>query len=210
MYQAYLGRYPLSRMFYDDLIASVRKRKSEELTLDLQRYDIIIENLLFIYHACIASEGLLIDAAHKCGDTELGKYYQNHLAEEKGEIGILKSDLGSEKIDPGTPDIYSMAMVGSQYYMIRHLSPVCLLGYLAVQEADPTPIGTVELLEGLYGANLFQFLRLHAIKDLEHCKEIETVINQAPSSDHSLITFSADNALDHYGQAVMAWRKYHG
>lgn len=185
----------------------IRRRKADSLVLNMRRREEVIKNLVFLYHACTASEGLLLDAAQATLDCEgLRAYYSAHLEEEKGELAVLKEDLAFGGIEPGMPNKHVMAMIGSQYYMLKHVHGCCLLGYLAVQEADPTPIKTVELLEDLYEKNLFRFLRMHAIKDLEHCKEIEHLIDSLPERFRPLIEWSADNTLDHYALAVKMWR----
>jgi hypothetical protein len=191
-------------MFSASLLEEIRIAKSK-IKPDCTKIEIVSKNLLFLYHACIASEQLLIDAA--LGPSTLVDYYKRHLEEEKGEIAILREDLHSAKIAVGDPDRYSMAMIGTQYYLIKHVHPCALLGYMAVQEADPTPLETVEILENLHGKNLFRFLRLHAIKDLEHRKEILNILDEIPAQEQKIISDSAANALTHYREAALSWEK---
>lgn len=195
-------------MFYEDLMTGIRERKRVEFALDLNRRDVVFKNLVFLYHACVASEGLLAEgaqAARNWPEEELARYYQSHLAEEKGEIEILRFDLDSGGIEHDMPDKFSMGMIGSQYYLMKHVHPVCLLGYLAVTEADPVPLKDVERLEKLYGEDLFQFLRMHAIKDLEHALAIKELI-ETFKEDRDLIEFSAANALDYCAMAAHHWQ----
>lgn len=180
--------------FSATLMNRIREVK-RQAPIKLDSREAALNSLAVLYDACVASEQLLLDAASECkrrGESVLGDYYLSHFEEEKGEIGLLEEDLGDVLKDrPPNPGV--MAMIGSQYYMLKHVHPVCLLGYMAIQEADPVPIETVERWEEAYGKELFRFVRLHAIKDIEHAKELLDVIDQQRLT--SLITFSADNAL---------------
>lgn len=191
--------------FSDTLIEQILEAK-RGITLDLSSYNAVVENLKFLYDACIASEELLRQGFKYATDSYLEDYYKKHLEEEKGEIEILKNDLKNEIFFPRVPGATAMAMIGSQYYMIKHLNPVCLLGYMAIMEADPTPIEVVKIVEELYGKELFGFLRLHAIKDLEHAKELKDVIDSVPVGQRHLIKFSCFNALGYLEQACKEWR----
>jgi hypothetical protein len=62
------------------------------------------------------------------------------------------------------------------------------------------------MLEQAYGKNLLRFVRFHAVKDLEHRKELFEVTDLAPAHLHSAITQSAENVLQHLIQAVSNWR----
>lgn len=197
-------------MIFSDSVMEVVREGKKTITINGRSLAAVAKNLCFLYHACVASEGLLLDGATQIPssgfDDRLQQYYLEHLEEETGEIAVLKSDLAGAKIETGFPDNFSMAMVGTQYYLIRHVHPVALLGYLAVQEADPTPLGMVEELERLHGKDLFRFLRMHALKDQEHRKEILELLDQTPQKLQGLITLSALNSLGHYRQAAASWR----
>lgn len=203
----------MSVKYSDFLIGRIRDIKSE-IQIDISSLSLVSKNLLFLYHFCVASERLLIDASDEepkdrfkdSFETRLSEYYDRHLAEESDEIRILKEDLDSAGITIGPPDRYSMAMVGTQYYLLKHVHPVALMGYLAVQEADPTPLEVVAILESLYGKHLFRFLRMHAIKDLEHRKEIIDILDEIPSEFERLVLNSAENALLHCREACDSWK----
>jgi|SRR5215472_8223582 len=169
---------------------------------------IVLNQLLFAYHCCIASEELLLDGAKAAESREdlfsrhLGTYYRAHFEEEKGEIALLVKDLAFIGINPraSAPNPIAMGMIGSQYYMIKHLHPVCLLGYMAIQEADPTKVEVIETLEEAHGKELFSFLRLHAVKDLEHRKDLIALIDQVPGALRQPVIESTDNALAYLGR----------
>ena len=188
----------------DYLLSYIREMK-DRIKPDLSRRELVTGSLEFLYHACMASEQLLFDAAIAASvhddpfSKHLESYYRTHLEEEKGELEILVGDLANAGIDASVsaPGVAVMAMIGTQYYLAKHVHPASLLGYMAIQEADPTPIQMVEHLEEAYGKDLFRFLRLHAIKDLEHRKELISVIDRVPENLKPLVVESATNALSY-------------
>ena len=190
--------------FSDQLIDDIREYK-KTFRIEIVNRAAVIENLKFLYDCCVASEALLKTASYYSIGfyRDLDRYYQKHLEEEKGEIQILSSDLNYTGIDwKRSPNPIAMAMIGTQYYLIKHFHPVSLLGYMAVQEADPTPIEVVEQLEKVHGKKLFTFIRMHAIKDLEHREELIQVIDSVPSNQQAHIVFSAQSTLDYLAKAM--------
>ena len=185
--------------FSDKLLVVIREHK-KHFRIDVTNRAGVIENLKFLHDCCAASEELLLEAALLSGIGD--NYFGRHLNEESGELSILENDLKAAGVERWTASPIAMAMIGTQYYLIKHVSPVALLGYMAVQEADPTPIGVVEDLETAHGKDLFKFLRMHALKDLEHRKELIEVIDQQKDSDLDLIAFSARNTLEYLAIAM--------
>src|SRR5258708_26977112 len=159
--------------FSDQLISDSREIK-QTFHFDVSNRTAVIENLKFLYWCCVAREDLLREGFDTPCGPGLAEYYRSHLEEERGEISILEEDLKAAGVE-GTlkiPNHIAMAMIGTQYYLIKHVHPVSLLGYMAVEEAAPTPIEVIEALESTHGKDLFRFLRLHAIKDQQHTKEL--------------------------------------
>src|SRR5208282_4939709 len=198
-------------MFSGTLLMRIHQRKTA-MVINCLRRELLIRNLEFLHSACVASEQLLLDAAGVADslprtpfNKKLSEYYHSHFEEEKGEISILVEDLAWAGVPPPPPCEFAMGMIGTQYYLIKHVHPSALLGYMAVQEADPTPVEVVEKFERLHGKDLFRFLRLHAIKDLEHRKELLYLINDTPIEFHDLITQSAENSLCYYAAAINTW-----
>jgi hypothetical protein len=201
-------------MFSDILTAHIRDVKRTSFTIDASRLAVIKANLIFLYDAVVASEQLLIEAAASTDQLSpssfherLRKYYRSHLNEERGHDKWLKEDLKSIGIEvpAGLPNRPAMAMVGTQYYLIKHRHPAALLGYIAVLEGDPTPVEVVDALERAHGRPLLRFVRIHSLKDLEHRKELFEVIDASPEALHGLISYSTDNTLDYIIQAAGTW-----
>jgi hypothetical protein len=201
-------------MLSDVLLKHIRNVKRALFIIDASRLDAVIANLIFLHDAVVASEQLLIEAA-KSADlllqssyhTRLAKYYRSHLDEERDHVKWLREDLKSVDVNvPAVlPNKWAMTIAGSQYYLLKHAHPAALLGYMAVLEGDPTPVKVIESLERAYGKQLLRFARIHAVKDLEHRKELFEVIDDTPDSLRSLIAYSTDNTLNGMIQAARAW-----
>jgi hypothetical protein len=176
---------------------------------------VVIANLIFLHDVVVASEQLLIEAAESTDrlprssfHKRLAKYYRSHLEEERDHVKWVREDLKSVDVNVPTelPNKWATAVAGSQYYLLKHAHPAALLGYMAVLEGDPTPVELVESLENAYGEQLLRFLRIHAVKDLEHRKELFEVIDDTPNESlRWLITYSTDITLDYMIQAVRTW-----
>jgi hypothetical protein len=201
-------------MLSDVLLKHIRNVKRALFTIDASRLDAVIANLIFLHDAVVASEQLLIEAATSADllpqsayHARLAKYYRSHLDEERDHVKWLREDLKSVDVNVPAelPNKFAMAMAGSQYYLLKHAHPAALLGYMAVLEGDPTPVEVIDSLERTYGKQLLRFARIHAVKDLEHRKELFEVIDDTPDSLRSLIAYSTDNTLNGMIQAARAW-----
>jgi hypothetical protein len=199
-------------LFSGVLIEDIRKRKKKSLTIDAGSYEVVIGNLKYLYDCMIASEQILVDASTAADNLpnspfieRLARYYRSHSAEERCHAGWLRDDLQSSGVRVGPPGRLAMAMIGTQYYLLKHVHPVSLLGYLAAVEGDPTPSASLDLIERRYGKNLLRCIRYHSIKDLEHRHELLDVIDAAPAELHDLISTSAHSVLSYTAQAAAIW-----
>lgn len=191
--------------FADTLLAEIRSAKAKFLSRDLSDKNAVLDELVFLYSCCLASERLLEEAAQELElqlrsnpfTQELRDYCRSHLLEERGELPLLVEDLASAGLEVTRAGFnpIAIAIIGSQYYLIKHVHPAALLGYMAIQEADPTPIETVQALEERHGKDLFRFIRLHAIKDKEHARELIQVINTVPAELQFAVNYSARHSL---------------
>lgn len=169
-------------MFSNTVIEEVKKISAKGKRLNLSDKSVLITNLVFLYQVIKASERLLIEAAQE-STGRLNEYYVSHLEEEREHEKWLADDLKAEGIDVDKFPIMRLAseMAGSQYYLIKHDDPACLLGYMAVLEGFPFPLDQLESLERLHGKSLCKTLRFHAENDLEHRKELFRVIDEIAS-----------------------------
>jgi hypothetical protein len=197
-------------MFSDVVLKHIRDVK-RSFTIDTSRRSVVIANLILVHDTIVASEQLLVEAAKSINllprssfHKRLGGYYRSHLDEERDHVKWVREDLKSAGVNVPAelPNKWAMAMAGSQYYLLKHAHPAALLGYMAVLEGDPTPVEVVESLEQAYGKQLLRCVRIHAIKDLEHRKELFEVIDDTPESLRDLIAYSTNNTLDYMIQAA--------
>lgn len=121
------------------------------------------DQLAFTLQVITATESLLREAAQLC-EGDLRDYYLRHLDEEKDHAKWLAEDLEGHTI--GLSHL-AVALAGSQYYLIKHVHPACLLGYMLALE-NPAPIETIEALEAVHGKKLLRTARLHAVEDVAH------------------------------------------
>lgn len=196
-----------------DLLRFIELKKQKFFYVNGNSVCCIIRNLKFLYCSVVASENLLVCAVRQLKlmnsngyRNEIIAYYREHLKEESGHAKWLADDLAAHGVFVTEHDSDAVRMIGSQYYMIFHESPYCLLGYMAVVEGVPTPLAEIEKLEKIYGTKLFRFSRFHAVKDMEHRKDIFKHIGDADALLAKKIEHSAIVTLEHIESASKNWR----
>ena len=194
------------------MLSRIQDAKRASRKLDASSTDLVVKNLVFVHDAVVATEQLLAEASDVAAalggsafDDRLADYFLRHLEEERDHVAWLRRDLESFGVRLGLPDRIAMAMVGTQYYLIKHVHPASLLGYMMVVEGDPTPLAAVDLLEKLHGRNLLRFLRVHATNDLDHRRELFELVDSAPAAVLGHVDFSMRNALACVLEAGERW-----
>lgn len=164
----------------DHILAAVAEIRACAKPVDLTDRRVFLRNLVLLHQVIVASEQLLEEARECATNSALCTYFAEHLDEEREHARWLAADLGSAGIDlSGEPrSRTAVAMAGSQYYLLKHVSPACLLGYMLVLECAPMPIPAVIELERLHGAELLRTVRYHAEHDPEHGAELLDIIDQ--------------------------------
>jgi Iron-containing redox enzyme len=201
----------------EPLVQYIRHARSAA-PVDLSDPRVLTRNLLFLHDCVVATQPLMLDAAvmamMKRGDGYCGalaRYYREHCEEEAGHLQWLQDDMAALGIVPNDPpDPLAMAMIGTQYYLLKHMHPATLLGYFAVAEGEPTSLDLVAELERIHGIAGMTFIRQHAISDLEHRHDVHHMIDAAPESLMPAIRLSAHNVLGYYAFAAQAWRMADG
>lgn len=157
--------------------------------------------LVAIHTVIRASVPLMADALQvtreSYADTPVGRalaeYLSQHIPEEMGHDDWVLEDL--ERI--GVPRTVALehapsptvaAMVGSQYYYIRHVHPAVLLGYISVLEGYPP---TEDLARSAaertgYPIEAFRTLRKHAHLDPHHRRDLDEALDLLPADEHLL------------------------
>jgi len=129
--------------------------------------------LAFWYQVIIASESLLEEAAHllmdKGWEAELRAFYLHHLEDERNHAKWLLEDMGG---DPGVLHYGAAQLAGMAGYLIRHVHPVALLGYMQALEGKPIDPAFIEAIKNEYGEAATRTLKLHAEEDVKHIEEL--------------------------------------
>jgi hypothetical protein len=114
-------------------------------------------------------------------------YLARHIREEYGHDTWVVEDYAAAGGDgtelPGMVVGGAVAaLVGSQYYWIRHVHPVALLGHIAVLEGNPPAPSLATDLAARTGlaADAFRSLERHAVLDQRHRADIHRLIDTLP------------------------------
>lgn len=187
----------------DQLMQALRDVRAAYPAIDLTRRDVFLRNLIFVHNVIAASEGLLRAACDR-SISELKAYFAEHLQEEAGHAFWLRHDLATADIDvaalPVLPE--AVAMAGSQYYLIHHVDPVALLGYMAVLECFPIEFGALEKLEEIHGKQLCRTLRYHAEHDVSHGADVLDEIDLLDEKQFQLVMQNAVQTALYIGSAI--------
>jgi hypothetical protein len=153
-------------------------------------------HLRFIAQMIKASENLLVEGITALlpmaggFNKSLCEYYAEHLKEESDHFKWLLDDL-EEPDSLHSRDWAAAELAGTQYYMLKHVHPASLLGYMLVLEGFPVTLLMVEELEKVHGKRLLRTVRYHAEHDLEHREVLFKLIDTVPSSLQALVMESA-------------------
>jgi hypothetical protein len=118
------------------------------------------------------------------------KYMKRHIAEETDHdkwyandlefLGIPKDEMYARIPSPNVA-----ALVGSQYYWLKHHHPVAFMGYIACLEVYHPTVEYVEELIAKSGlpAKGFSTIMEHAVIDSYHSKDIIETLNSLPLTE---------------------------
>jgi len=127
-------------------------------------------------------------------------YLARHAVEERGHDRWILEDLEATGTDPDaavdqTPSPPVAALVGAQYYWLRHVHPVSLIGHMAVVEGHAPQANFAARLQRAtgYPAEAFGTIRRHAQLDQHHARDLYALIDRLPLEPRhqSLIGVSA-------------------
>jgi hypothetical protein len=189
--------------FSAELKLAIQVKRLGMRKLHLTDRGVLLANLGFLYHLMRASESLLILARQMAQDPMLEMFYSDHLEEERGHALWLQRDLVSAGADFATIPREAMLIVGVQYYLLLHVSPASLLGYLAVMECFPTPLDQIKALEELHGTDLLRTARYHAEHDPGHAEELLIFLDGRPAHERPAILESARLACEFMSSALL-------
>jgi Iron-containing redox enzyme len=168
---------------------------------------------LFAMHGVMMSSapGMRM-AADRCeeltGDPLRGPlrdYYREHAEEEQGHEEWLLADLASlgirrDRVLRRLPYPSVVALVGSQYYWVRHVHPAAYLGYLAVleQPAETEFLKDVHERAGIPLTSMSCHLN-HAELDPAHVAEFDAALDHfaLTRAQEELVFVSAITTIGH-------------
>jgi hypothetical protein len=117
----------------------------------------------------------------------LAPYLEHHAPEEAGHDAWLLEDLAELGHDPEEarlrlPSPRVAELVGAQYYWLRHVHPVTLLGHMSFVEGHPPQPGFAARLQEAtgYPREAFRAVRRHERLDIRHREELFETIDALP------------------------------
>jgi len=166
------------------ILHEVAKLRATAPPLDLGDRSRLLSNLVFMHQLMVAAEPLL-ELAIEHSEGSLRDYFAQHLEEERGHAPWLADDLANAGVDVKAiaPSRIAVALAGGMYYLIRHVSPLCLLGYMLVLECFPPALADIAELENLHGKDLLRTVRHHAEHDPDHGADLLRIIDTHYSPD---------------------------
>ena len=187
----------------EQLLNAVQDVRRDYCTVNLNEPLTFLRNLVFLHNVIAASENLL-EIAITRAEGSLRDYYAAHLEEERQHEKWLADDLKSAGIDVATLPISpeAVAMAGSQYYLIYHVDPAALLGYMAVLECFPLSAEHMDALEAVHGKDICRTLRYHAKNDVDHGADVLAMIDRLPENCFRLVLENAVQTAFYIGAAA--------
>lgn len=147
----------------------------------------------FWLQAMSASERLLDEAAIETDDPELKAYYKAHRLEEQDHAKWLLEDLEGKTL-PIHP--LAVAIAGSQYYLIKHVHPAVLLGYMLALE-NPMSMADLEELEEKHGPKLLRTIRHHVLADVGHRADLLAMKEKQTAEVIAMINWNTAQTLQY-------------
>lgn len=142
----------------------------------------MLDHLAFWYQVIIASEHLLGEAVFLLKEDgwegDMRTFFEKHLKDEKHHAEWLREDLGEHPI---ALHFGAAQLAGMAYYLVRHVHPIALLGYMLALESQPIPMEYVEAVERAHGVAAARTLRIHAEQDPGHADELQTALAFVPA-----------------------------
>jgi hypothetical protein len=118
-------------------------------------------------------------------DGDLKDYFEKHIGEEKNHDAILLQDLRALGVGDIPLNIEAVELAGAQYYLVGHVHPSALLGYMAALERESHDESVIGNLESEHGVEL-RCLRIHSKLDARHIVDLDAQIEGLPAELRSI------------------------
>jgi hypothetical protein len=191
-------------MYSELLVKEVNRVLTSYGRIDFHNRLALLANLVFIYHAIKASSKLCYVAGELERDNDLSEYFFNHGHEEEGHDKWLAEDLATAGVSVNQTSIPSAVpeMVGGVYYLIYHVEPAALLGYMLVMESGALQEEQLTSLEETHGKELIRTLRYHSEHDPDHLDTLKFMIDSLPDHRKWIVSQTAVKAAHYIGRAL--------
>lgn len=186
-------------MFSAELFSILDGEVSQLPVLNYADRTVYAKHMHLLHQIITASEGMLEEAEKV--DSPCHAYFAEHLEEERNHEKWLAKDIENLGIQVGGMEYLAAALAGTQYYLIKHVTPLALLGYMALLEGYPASDEQVQQLEALYPDSV-STLKYHAVHDREHRAELSKQLDAVPEEFHELIIWNAVQSARLYGHLL--------
>lgn len=153
-----------------------------ERTFGISYPALLVETFHYVKHSC----SLMDRAYERLGpqDATLRAYLRSHRIEETEHDEWLLDDLAALGFDRSEaarsfPLAETVAMIGSQLYVIDYCHPAGLIGYIYVMESKPPTETFLALLHEEFGIPhaALTFLSRHGEADVRHREELREILD---------------------------------
>ncbi len=177
--------------------------------------DRYLDYMVEVYHYVKFSCPLMALTASRLEGSHAGviEYLKHHMEEEKGHEEMALNDLealgfGRGQITRGLPARETMALIGTQLYIIQELQPIGHLGYIYALESDPPTPDSVRALSKRLEIPLSAlscFLE-HAEADPGHAADLTRMLDAEvrDAEDQRLIEYNVQMTLEHMSDLILA------
>lgn len=194
---------PLSAYSWDRLL------KARDARARFCRY--LVERYHYVKFGCPFME--LVASRLDAGYEPVTDYLKRHIEEERGHEERVLNDLEAlgyerERVRRSLPARETIALIGSQLYMIQVLNPIGYLGYIYALESNPPTLEAINALSQRLGIPLTALLTLteHAKADPKHLTELSRVLDSEVITREAqgVIAYNVKATLENLADLVLA------
>lgn len=150
----------------------------------------LIDYLVRLHQVIRASVPMMQEAIKRLSENKEHERVQEYLAEhcdEEAEHDVwLENDI--TKIDPAanlhsSPHFTASRLVGEAEYLIRYVTPVSVLGYIAAVECNQPSLSFIDTISRKLGGADLYCLKEHSELDIEHAREFMDFVRSESFDD---------------------------
>lgn len=194
---------PLSAYSWDRLL------EAKDARARFCRY--LVEMYHYVKFSCPLME--LVASRLDTGYGPVIDYLKRHIEEERGHEEWVLNDLEAlgyerERVRRSLPARETIALIGTQLYMLQVLNPIGYLGYIYALESNPPTIESVNALSQRLGIPLTALFTLteHAKSDPQHLADLNRILDSEVITREAqgLIAYNVKATLENLADLVLA------